>query len=239
MVTLQVADILASMTVDDTVRNRLLVAFPFLERADSAVLERLLQVAKVVRLPAGQAVCHEGDRCSVLPLVLNGSTRVFKSGATGREITLYRLGQGESCVLTASCILSGSPFPASAACESDVDAVVIPAADVVAWLRESAAWREFLFGLVAHRLHRIINVIDDVVFLRMDQRLADYLLEQPGTEDGWLRLTHQQIADDLGTSREVVSRLLKDLEHRHLLEGGRGRLRLVDRDGLRAAAAAR
>lgn len=227
------------MIVDDALRDRLLVAFPFLERADSPPLERLLQAAKMVHLPAGQSVCHEGDRCSMLPLVLAGSTRVFKSGPTGREITLYRLGQGESCVLTASCILSGSPFPASAACESDVDAVVIPASDVVGWLRESAAWREFLFGLVAHRLHRIISVIDDVVFLRMDQRLADYLLQRPGAADGWLHLTHQQIADDLGTSREVVSRLLKDLEQRHLVEGGRGRLRVIDRRGLKGTGDAR
>ena len=227
------------MIDDDSVRERLLVAFPFLRDADSALLERLLRTARLVHLPAGQAVCREGDKCSVLPLVLDGSARVFKSGATGREITLYRVGQGESCVLTASCILSGSPFPASAACENDVEAVAIPAGDVAAWMRESVAWREFLFGLVAHRLHRIISVIDDVVFLRMDQRLADYLSQRTGAEDGWLRLTHQQIADDLGTSREVVSRLLKDLEHRHVIEGGRGRLRVIDRERLTTAAGAR
>lgn len=222
------------MISDTAIRDRLQAAFSFLGGPGSVLLERLIQAGKMVRLPAGQPVCHEGDRCSMLPLVLEGSARVFKSGVTGREITLYRLGPGESCVLTASCILSGTPFPASAACESEVQAVVIPAADVVAWLRDSTAWREFIFGLVAHRLHRIINVIDDVVFLRMDQRLADYLLQQTGAEDGWLALTHQQIADDLGTSREVVSRLLKDLEHRHLIEGGRGRLRLLDRAGLKA-----
>ena len=227
------------MITDSAVRGRLLEAFPFLGGPDSALLERLVQNARLVRLPAGQAVCHEGDRCNALPLVLDGSARVFKSGVTGREITLYRLAQGESCVLTASCILSGTPFPASAACENDVEAVVIPATDVVDWLRDSPVWREFIFGLVAHRLHRIINVIDDVVFLRMDQRLADYLLQQAGADDGWILLTHQQIADDLGTSREVVSRLLKDLEHRNLIEGGRGRLRVVDRRGLQAAAEAR
>ena len=228
------------MIADPKTRDRLIVAFPFLAAADATFLDRVLSRASLIGLANGQPVCHEGALCSVLPLVLSGSARVFKGSESGREITLYRLGPGESCVMTASCILSANPFPASAVCETDVEAVVLPAGDVTAWLQESTAWRAFLFGLVADRLHRIISVVEDVVFLRMDQRLADFLLRQsldPG--DGAIHLTHQQIADDLGTSREVVSRLLKDFEQRDLVSTTRGRLIPLDRDALREIAAAR
>jgi len=221
-------------------RERLLEAFPFLAAADAAFLERLLRQATLVRLDSGQPVCHEGALCSVLPLVLSGTARVFKSSDKGREITLYRLGPGESCVMTASCILSANPFPASAVCETDVEAVALPAGEVIGWLQESEIWRRFLFGLVAERLHRIITVVEDVVFLRMDQRLADFLLRHsPDAADGAIRLTHQRIADDLGTSREVISRLLKDFEQRGLLNVQRGRLIGLDRESLKAIAAAR
>jgi CRP/FNR family transcriptional regulator len=228
------------MIADTRTRDRLLHTFPFLAAAEAPFLERLLHQAALARLETGQPVCHEGALCSVLPLVLSGSARVFKGSESGREITLYRLGPGESCVMTASCILSANPFPASAVCETEVEAAVLPAADVAAWLQDSRVWREFLFGLVADRLHRIINVVEDVVFLRMDQRLADFLLRHPlDPDDGAIHLTHQQIADDLGTSREVISRLLKDFEQRTLVSITRGRLIPLDRDTLGKIAAAR
>lgn len=208
--------------------------FPFLDAADPSFAARFQAAASLVRLEPGQPVCHQGDRCGVLPLVMEGSARIYKTGDSGREITLYRLARGDSCVLTASCILSARPFPASAICETPVRALAVPAPQVIAWLSDTPAWREFLFGLVAERLHRIIGVVEDVVFLRLDQRLADYLLNQPArSDDGCLHLTHQRIADDLGTSREVISRLLKDLEQRQLLSIGRGRICINSPDGLR------
>ena len=213
------------MIVDSLSDRDLENAFPFFGDVDASFIARFRAAASLVTLEAGQPVCHQGDRCAVLPLVIEGSARVFKTGDSGREITLYRLGRGDSCVLTASCILSARPFPASAICETHARALAVPAAQVVTWLSDTPAWREFLFGLVAERLHRIIGVVEDVVFLRLDQRLADYLQRcTPDPADGCLHVTHQLIADDLGTSREVISRLLKDLEQRRLLTIGRGRI---------------
>lgn len=222
------------MISDLSTIQRLQANFPFIRLAEAGFLERLLQAAAFISLDAGQPICHEGDRCGVLPLILEGSARVYKGSTTGREITLYRLGPGESCVLTASCILSASPFPASALSETAVSAVVLPSDQVITWLGHSPAWRGFLFGLVADRLQRIISVVEDVVFLRMDQRLADYLMSRPSDPaDGWIHLTHQQIADDLGTSREVITRLLKDFEQKDFVEAARGRLKLTNRNGIR------
>ncbi len=224
------------MICDPRIRSLLSRRFPFLKQSEGDFQDAFFQSATLLALEPGRSICHEGDRCTSLPLVYEGSTRIFKVGASGREITLYRLGAGESCVLTASCILGGTPFPADAVCETRVQAVALPAAQVVAWLSDSAAWRAFVFTLVAERLQRIIQVVDDVVFRRMDQRLAEYLARK-SSQDGtaWLPLTHQQIADDLGTSREVISRLLKDFDQDGLIEGGRGRLRVIEPEKLAGA----
>ena len=186
-----------------------------------------------VSMPQGHAICQEGSACSHLAILVRGSVRIYKLGENGREITLYRIGPGESCVLTASCILSEIPFPAFAMAETPVEALIVPAETVRNWLALSAPWRDYVFGLVATRLSSIIHVVEDVVFRKMDQRIADYLLQRTAQgNQPRLQLTHQEIASDLGTSREVVSRLLKEFEHQGLVQVARGALEIVDAQGL-------
>jgi CRP/FNR family transcriptional regulator len=215
---------------------RLARLFPALGQAGLA--DRLVAAAARLALPPGQSICREGAICTHLPLVLAGSARVYKIGESGREITLYRIGPGESCVLTAACILSGRHFPALAAAETAVEVVAVPAQRVLDWLATSSEWRAYVFGLVAQRLADVIGVVEDVAFRRLDQRLADHMLLASGGLAN-LAATHQQIADDIGTSREVVSRVLKDLEQRGLVALERGRVRLLDATRLAALAAGR
>ncbi len=209
--------------------------FPFLRQADPLFRRRLMQQAAIAHLEQGQYICHEGNACPHLALVIEGTARVYKLGDNGREITLYRVEPGQSCILTASCILSQQPFPALARCETAVTAAVVPAAQVKRWLAESADWRDYIFGLIASRLANIISVVEEVAFRRMDRRIADYLIRSPA-DDQVLHVTHQQIASDLGTSREVVSRILKDFEGGGLLQVGRGTIRILDPAGLAARA---
>ena len=210
------------MITDKQTQLRLQRSFPFLADGDPAFFRQFMQRASRTGLERGDYICHEGRVCSHLALVLDGSARVFKLGASGREITLYRVGPGESCILTTSCILSDQPFPATAVCETPVEAVVVPASDVVRWLTGSDAWRNYLFGLLSRRLANIISVVEEVVFRRMDRRIAAYLLGRARGREQTLHVTHQEIASDLGTSREVVSRILKDFEGNGLIEAGRG-----------------
>jgi CRP/FNR family transcriptional regulator len=206
--------------------------FGFLESGGRSFHDRFMQSASLANLDKGQYVCHEGLVCSHLALVTRGTARVFKLGENGREITLYRVGPGESCILTASCILSDQPFPASAVCETDIEAVVVSAAEVRAWLADSGAWRDYVFGLLSRRLSNIISVIEEVVFRRMDRRIAAYLCQHSSDLDTLLHATHQEIASDLGTSREVVSRILKDFEGSGLIHVRRGAISLLNREGL-------
>ena len=221
------------MISDAGLRDRISNGFAFVRQASAEFEQDFFRCASYARLDAGQFVCREGTQCSHLALVLTGSARVYKLGETGREITLYRVEPGQSCVLTASCILSDLPFPAFAVTETPVEAAVIPPGKVRRWIADSSAWRGYVFGLVAKRLNDVIDVVQEVAFHRMDRRIAAYLLQQGLDNAGeTLRTTHQEIAADLGTSREVVSRILKDLEGRGLLETARGSIRLLDRSAL-------
>jgi CRP/FNR family transcriptional regulator, anaerobic regulatory protein len=215
---------------DPELEQRLFGAFPFLHRCEAGFQQEFRHTATPVQLLRDSFICHQGSECAHLALVLKGTARIYKLGENGREITLYRVGPGESCVLTASCILSDLPFPAFAVCEEPIDAVAVPAAAARRWLADADGWRRFLFETVARRLAEVITLVEEVAFRRMDNRIAEYLLRRADLGGSPLiHCTHQEIASDLGTSREVVTRILKDLEARGLLHTSRGTVALVDR----------
>lgn len=224
------------MIDDPATRDRLLAAFPFLAGAHASFREAFWRAGALARLPAGQSIGRQGGDCAHLALVVEGTARVYRLGENGREITLYRIRPGESCVLTASCILRQGAFPAFAECETEVEAVLLGQGEVGRWVREHQAWRTFVFGLVSERLLEVIGLLDAVAFGRLDQRLAALLSARLGPsgagQGAAIAITHQALAAELGTSREVVSRLLATLEDQGLLLTGRGLIRVLDPRGL-------
>jgi CRP/FNR family transcriptional regulator len=187
--------------------------------------------ASLVDLPQGSTICWEGDACEQLSIVASGVVRVYKVGESGREITLYRLERGQSCILTASCILSHVRFPALAIAETDVQAIVVPSFVVRSWMQRFPEWQEYVFSLMAERVSDIIATVEEVAFRRMDTRIARYLLESTDGEEA-VAITHQEIAYDLGTAREVVSRVLKEFERDGLVSLSRGEVAVLDRQRL-------
>jgi CRP/FNR family transcriptional regulator len=169
----------------------------------------------------------EGDRADAIALLISGVVRVYKIGETGREITLYRFGRGESCVITANAILNTQNFPAIAVVEDDAEAVMIPADSFSEWVQRYDPWRDFVFNLFSQRLASVMDVLDEVAFQRMDRRLAAFLLER-GRAGNPIAATHQEIANELGSSREVISRLLEDFAQRGLLALARGEVEVLD-----------
>jgi CRP/FNR family transcriptional regulator len=206
------------------IKQKIFRIFPFLGKAGDNVQAEFFQHGSLVSLARAQNLCLEGDRCACLPLVLEGQARVYKLGENGREITLYRVEPGETCIMTASCILSNVAFPAFAVTETEVEAVVIPPETLHEWLNKFQIWREFVFGILATRLADVISVVEEVAFRRVDRRIADYLLHSVHGGNAVMR-THQEIAFDIGTSREVVSRILKDFEREGLISLSRGEIR--------------
>ena len=221
--------------LDTTQFNRLAFAMPFLQKADDRLKQELRQHAQFVRIPAGHDVFVDGDRVDGIALLLSGVVRVYKIGETGREITLYRFGLGQSCILTANAILSQKSFPAIATVEEAAEAVMIPAEVFRTWVGRFELWREFIFDLLSERLSTVMAVVDEVVFKRMDRRVAALLLNQARVQNP-LRVTHQEIAAELGSSREVISRILEDFSKAELIESGRGTIAVLDFDELESRA---
>jgi CRP/FNR family transcriptional regulator len=205
--------------------------FPFLAEAGPEVERLLIEQAVVKELPAGELICWEGDTCTHLAVVLSGSVRVYKVGESGREITLYRIEAAESCILTASCILSQVQFPAIAVVEQPVEAILIPAYILRQWVERYVGWRDYVFALLSQRLSMVIATVEEVAFRRVDVRLAELLLELSAAQPQ-LQLTHQALAFELGTAREVVSRILKDFEREKLIALGRGTITVLNRAAL-------
>jgi CRP/FNR family transcriptional regulator len=206
---------------------RVVAAIPRLSRATEQQLRDLRAAAFVARIPAGRDVFLEGARVDAIPLLLRGVVRVYQVGETGREVTLYRFRPGESCVLTANAILSSQVFPAIATVEEEAEAVMIPAPVFRQWVARDELWRGFFVDLVAQRLASVMAVVDEVAFRRLDARVAA-LLSERASEANPVRITHQEIASELGSAREAVSRVLEDLATKGLIESRRGAILVID-----------
>ena len=207
-------------------------SLPVLHHANPQILRDLQDQAFIARIPAGHDIFAQGDRVEAIAVLLSGAVRVYQIGETGREITLYRFHGGESCILTANAILNHNDFPALATAEEDIIAVMIPSETFRQWVREYDVWRDFVFNLLSQRLASIMEIVDEVAFRRMDVRLASFLLEEADGRTS-LQITHQEIAAELGSSREVISRILGSFGSQGLVRLTRGTIDLLDMDALR------
>ena len=209
--------------------------FPGLSRLPPEVRAELESGGKVVSVPAGAAVFAPGQSADNLLLLLDGVVRVQQRSDTGREVTLYRVHAGESCVLTTACMLSHEAYSADGVAETEVSAVAIPRAVFDDLTGRSAVFRAFVFAAYSRRIADLFALIDDIVFQRMDVRLAARLLELADA-DGVVHATHAALASELGTAREVVSRALAKFHRRGWVAQARGEVRLVGPEGLRRLA---
>ena len=208
--------------------------FPFMKLAQPEFKKTFYANAQYMELPAGVSIGDEGQLCSHLAMVLDGVGRVFKLSSSGREVTLYRIYRGESCVLTASCIMNQGNFPAMAVTETAVRTIVIPPANVREWFCGEPQWQQFIFGLLSHRLGSIISVVEEIAFKRIDVRLAEQFARELARGEIVINKTHADLAADVGSSREVVSRILRDLAQRGLIKSGRGFIEIIDKDAVLA-----
>ena len=206
-------------------RDEFVKVFPQFRSGPPGLVKDMLASGHYRSVPQNTRLYAEGDSCQAIVLVLAGAIRVYKIGATGREITLYEIGPGETCILNASCILSGKTYPAYAETLTEANVLLVPSAAFQQILAGSEQMRSFVFTIMSQRLSSVMELVEEVAFGRMDQRLVEYLIER--SADNRLETTHQKIANDLGTSREVVSRLLKDFEHRQMVSLSRNSIVLL------------
>lgn len=217
--------------IDSGQLDRITRSIPFLQDADPQLLREFQQQAFLARIPVGRDIFLEGDRVEALALLISGVVRVYNIGVTGREITLYRFGLGDSCILSANAIFNQQNFPAIATVEEEAEAVMIPSDAFKDWVDRHELWRNFIINLLSQRLSSLMAVIDEIAFQRMDTRIAALLIERAAIENP-VRLTHQEIAAELGSSREVISRILEEFSRRDLLRTSRGAVEIIDLDAL-------
>ena len=217
--------------MDATIEASLLELYPVLADLPDAARQRLFLAVQVMRVPAGTLLFDERQPCQGFPLVAAGSIRVSKFSSQGRELPLYRVGPGETCIITSSCLLGRADYNARGTAESDLTLVFLPAPEFQALLAD-AVFRDFIFHLFSERIADLMQVVEEVAFQKLDQRLAGLLLGKGRL----VHATHQQLADELGSVREIVSRLLKGFAAQGLVGLGREQIEILDAAGLRQVA---
>ncbi len=206
-----------------------LQSFPALLQLEPNARDILTKSARIVEAPIGTVGYREGGACGAYVMRLAGQSRVYKMSSGGREILLYRVAAGETCVITTTCLLGNSNYPASTIVEEPIRDVVIPAAAFNQLMIDSAVFRRFVMTNYGVLISDLIVLLDEVAFHSIDARLAKLLLD---TGSATISRTHQLIADELGTAREVVSRQLKRFEQKGWVALGRGHVEIGDRTAL-------
>ena len=210
-------------------REKVLNLYPGLAGLPAERLAELLPAQALMHLPAGTQVFAEHQPCQGFPLLLEGSIKVIKLATSGRELMLYRVAPGGSCIISSSCLLGHTDYNARGIAETPLTLLALPVNSFATLMVEHAPFRDFVFHLFADRIGELMQLVEEVAFAKLDQRLAKLILARNETVLG---VTHQQLADELGSVREIVSRLLKGFAAQGLVTLGREQLTVVDREGL-------
>lgn len=206
----------------------LLLDYPDLtENADSQCWDMLAD-AKVQSTEPGTILFHENMVCEYFMLILEGCIRVFKESNEGREVTLYRVEPGQLCIHNLNSLVDGIQYPIIARAEKPVRGLMISRAAFKKALDESSSFRDYVLRTLTGRLSHMADLISGFAFDRLDLRVACWLNEQFEKSCGRpIQATHSDVADELGTTREMISRILKDFEHKRCIQLARGKIHLV------------
>ena len=209
----------------------LVALYPVLSGLPPDALAQLMRAAQRVALPSASVVFDEQQACLGFPFVLKGGIRVVKAAPNGRELPLYRVTPGETCVITSGCLLGHTDYNARGITEEQTELLLLPRETFAALLAHEP-FRAFVFQLFSDRIADLMQLIEEVAFHKLDQRLAALLLGHGRL----VHATHQQLADELGSVREIVSRLLKGFAAQGLVALGREQIEILDAAGLRRLA---
>ncbi|MEE9319677.1 MAG: Crp/Fnr family transcriptional regulator [Granulosicoccus sp.] len=210
--------------------------FPGLVALELVIKAQLVDESSIISVPKDTVIFGPGKAPEHLLLLLQGSVRVQQLSEKGREIVLYRVGAGESCVLTTACLLAFEDYSATGIAESDVEAVAIPRQVFDQLMALSADFRRFVFTAYSKRITDLFLFIEEVAFQRLDVRLAQKLVElAEGRQQ--INTTHQKLAAELGSAREVVSRQLQEFQRRQWVAQSRGAVVILNLAGLESLAA--
>jgi len=193
------------------------------------LLEEMNRVGVVKNVEKGELMIDIGESIEYIPLILDGVIKIVREDESGDELLLYFIEFGNTCAMTLNCCLGQTKSEIRALCESDVRLILIPVNYMDPWLAKYKSWRSFVFNNFNTRLSELLKAVDALTFLKLDERLMNYLTEKAKVTDNTvLEVTHLEIANDLNSSRVVISRLLKQLENEGVLRLGRNTITLSE-----------
>jgi CRP/FNR family transcriptional regulator len=215
--------------IDQDVRALVLRQYPVLRETPADTLDVLMASATHIKVPAGAMMFDENQPCMGFALLLAGRARVVKAAPNGRELHLYDVTPGEACILTSSCLLGKSTYQARCTVAQPAELVVLPPAGFRLLFSASESFREHVFGRFSERIADLLQLVSAVAFQKLDQRLAAWLTQRPSP----IQVTHQALADDLGSLREIVSRVLRNFADQGWVQLGRELIEVRDAEALR------
>lgn len=195
--------------------------FTFIDGMEPEYREFLLNTLIIKRIPKGFVMVGDQGRCKGIPLVTKGNLRLFKVSDTGREMTVYRVAEGDLCVLAAVCVLGGLDYQYSVEAETDCVIADIPPDTFIRLLDRDNSFKTYVFRTLADKLISSLNTVEMITFKGIEERILDYL-DDHADENGIVNATHEKIAIELGSSREVISRQLKKMADEGVLTQKRG-----------------
>lgn len=208
--------------------KKLLSDYPDLTENADAQCWDMLAGARLQNMNANTVLFQEGMPCEHLMLIVDGCIRVFKESNEGREVTLYRVEPGQLCIHNLNNLVDGTQFPITARTETPMHALVISRSAFKTALDESASFRNYVLRTLTGRLSHMVELVSGFAFGRLDLRVACWLNDQFERSCGRpIEVTHSDVADELGTTREMISRILKDFEHKRCIQLARGKIHLV------------
>ncbi len=217
--------------LDEGAQGRLLQCYPVLHGLAPDLHDKLVEQTAIVGVPQGTVVFDENQACRGFPLLLSGSIRIIKAAPNGRELLLYAVSPGESCILTSSCLLGEARYHARGVTTEDVEMAVLAPAAFRALIHSHEPFRNYIFALFSERMADLMQLVSAIAFQKLDQRLAALIASRPSP----IRTTHQALADELGSVREIVSRLLKYFAEQGWIRLGREQIEVVDATALEKA----
>ena len=206
----------------ESIRERL---SHFLEKD---LIEEILKYGEVKTFKEGEVIMDYGKKIKFMPLILSGTLRVMRRDEEDREILLYYLGSNESCAMAYACCMEAKKSEVKAIAEDNVELITIPHEKLDEWLVKYPSWKSYVFNSFTQRFNELLKSLESVAFHKLDERLVKYLKQKAKVSGkSAIQLSHHQIAEELGTSRVVISRLLKQLENDKKLVLYRNEIKLL------------
>lgn len=199
----------------------------FQDLYEKPIKEAIVHTGQIIEIPEGEILIDIGQYIKMMPLILEGSLKILREDNDGRELLLYHVQQGETCAMSITCCMGDAKSSVRAIAEENTKMIALPTKIMDEWSNNFPSWKHFIMRTYQKRFEELLNTIDSIAFQKLDDRLEKWLQEKTSkSNDGTIQITHQEIASELHSSREVISRLLKKMEHQGLLELGRNKIKM-------------